>query len=343
MVQGWVPRDQIQRVQTILETQITHPFVFEVRDPTFTEHSRVPSVVKHPAWLGSFMGLVKNYGIPRYGEFDPTWLFAITYILMFGAMFGDLGQGAVIAIAGFYFRRRLGSSASFLMATGGASMVFGILYGSVFCYEDLLPALWMPPLSDPTRMLTLALYWAVGFIVLVTLLTVWNRLAEGHVLKALLDSKGLAGIGAYLGLLWGSYSWMVYGQFGTWEEIGIFVPLLLMIGYKWHEADFPIQEKILVVFIEGFDTMVNYLSNTLSFLRVAAFSLNHVALSIAIFTVAEMMGTTGHWITVVLGNLFILVLEGAIVAIQVLRLEYYEGFSRFFSGDGREFKPLTLR
>jgi len=95
-----------------------------------------------------------------------------------------------------------------------------------------------------------------------------------------------------------------------------------------------------VVLIEGFETVMGYFANTLSFLRVAAFSLNHVALFLAVFTIAGMLGTTGHWITVVIGNLFVLVLEGAIVAIQVLRLEYYEGFSRFFSGDGREFQPL---
>ncbi|CAK0747673.1 V-type ATP synthase subunit I [Gammaproteobacteria bacterium] len=343
MIQGWVPRNQIHTVQTTLEGRITHPFVFEVRDPTSEERSHVPSVVKHPIWLAPFQALVKNYGIPRYGEFDPSWLFTITYILMFGAMFGDLGQGAVIAGAGGYFHRRLGSATPFLVAIGISSMVFGVLYGSVFGFEDLLPALWMPPLSDPIRMLTLALSWGVGFIVLATLFTIHNRLVDGRVLEALLDSKGLAGIATYLGLLWGGYSWMAYGQFDNREWLGILIPLVLVLGYKWHEADFPPREKVLVVFIEGFDTMVNYLSSTLSFLRVAAFSLNHVALAIAIFTVAEMMGTAGHWTTVVLGNIFILVLEGGIVAIQVLRLEYYEGFSRFFSGDGREFRPLMLR
>ena len=87
---------------------------------------------------------------------------------------------------------------------------------------------------------------------------------------------------------------------------------------------------------------MSYISNTLSFLRLAAFSLNHVALSIAIFTIASMLQSTGYWVTVVLGNLFILGLEGAIVGIQTLRLEYYEGFSRFFDGDGRVFRPLTL-
>jgi V/A-type H+-transporting ATPase subunit I len=102
-------------------------------------------------------------------------------------------------------------------------------------------------------------------------------------------------------------------------------------------------EKALVVFIETLETVIGYVSNSLSFLRVAAFSLNHVALSIAVFTLAGMMGPMGHWITVVLGNVFILVLEGGIVMIQVLRLEFYEGFARYFSGDGHEFAPLKLR
>ena len=121
------------------------------------------------------------------------------------------------------------------------------------------------------------------------------------------------------------------------------VPLAVILAYQWHHLDATLGEKIIVVFIEGFETLLGFIANTLSFLRVAAFSLNHVALAIAVFTIANMLGPTGHWITVVLGNHFILVLEGAIVTIQVLRLEYYEGFSRFFNGDGREFRPLTMK
>ena len=343
IVQGWVPRAQIHQVRTCLSARLVQPFVLEERDPTTEERSSVPSVIQHPAWVTPFLSLVKNYGIPRYGEFDPTWLFTVTYILMFGAMFGDLGQGAIIAGAGVYFRKRLGHASIFLVSIGISSMVFGVLYGSLFGYETLLPAVWMSPLTSPNRMLILALCWGIGFIVLATLITIRNRLVEGRIHEALFDSKGLAGVATYLGLLWGGYSWAVHGQFTSTARLLIFLPLLVVLAYKWHEVHLPIQEKILVVFIEGFDTIVNYISNTLSFLRVAAFSLNHVALAIAIFTIAGMLGTAGHWITVVLGNLFILVLEGGIVAIQVLRLEYYEGFSRFFSGDGREFKPLLLR
>jgi V/A-type H+/Na+-transporting ATPase subunit I len=97
-----------------------------------------------------------------------------------------------------------------------------------------------------------------------------------------------------------------------------------------------------VTIIETLETATNLFANTLSFLRVAAFSLNHVALALAVFTLAGSLGTSGHWITIVLGNVVIIVLEGGIVAIQSLRLMYYEGFSRFFSGDGVEFKPLRI-
>jgi V/A-type H+-transporting ATPase subunit I len=262
---------------------------------------------------------------------------------MFGMMFGDVGHGAVIVIGGVLLHRKIKTFSVFVVTIGLSSMLFGALYGSVFGFEELLHPLWMAPLSDPNRMLTLALYWGIGFILIATALTIRNRLAEGHVLEALFDGKGLAGMLFYLGLLFGAYQRVSHGRFGLLETTLIVVPLGAILGYKWHENRIPMGEKILVVLIEGFETVMAYVANTLSFLRVAAFSLNHVALAIAVFTLANMMGQTGHWITVVLGNVFILVMEGAIVAIQVLRLEYYEGFSRFFSGDGREYRPLTLR
>ena len=119
-----------------------------------------------------------------------------------------------------------------------------------------------------------------------------------------------------------------------------------LVGSKWdgwQHLEGSTGERILVTLIEGLDSIINNLSATLSFLRVAAFSLNHVALAAAVFTLANMMGEFGHWTTIILGNLFIIVLEGGIVAIQCLRLEYYEGFSRFFNGKGKAFKPLSFQ
>jgi hypothetical protein len=102
--------------------------------------------------------LVKQYGVPEYGEVDPTPLFAVTFVLMFGSMFGDIGQGAVIALAAWLLRKKLGRFWPFGLMAGLSSMVFGVLFGSIFGEEHLIPALWMNPLSDPLLMLRIA--WA---------------------------------------------------------------------------------------------------------------------------------------------------------------------------------------
>lgn len=339
---GWVARRDVPRLRAALDAKFARPYVLSARDPLPGERAQVPSAMRHPWFARPFALLVRNYGVPRYGEIDPTLLFAASFVVMFGMMFGDVGQGAVIALAGLAFARKLRVFSAFFLAAGVSSMVFGLLYGSVFGYEELIHAAWMSPMSDPMRMLTLALYWGIGFILVATALTVYNRLREGHYGEALFDGRGLAGMAFYLGVIYAAYRGFAQGAFGAIEVAAAALPLLVILGYKWHEYAAPFGERLLVVLIEGFETVLGYFANTLSFLRVAAFSLNHVALAIAVFTLAGMMGTAGHWVTVVLGNLFILVLEGAIVAIQVLRLEYYEGFSRFYRGDGREFRPLTL-
>jgi len=157
------------------------------------------------------------------------------------------------------------------------------------------------------------------------------------------DNNGLVSVSLYVSILAGVFQLQQGGEFGLGATLVALGSLAALMAYKWKEIKAPPGERTLVVLIETLETITGYVSNTLSFLRVAAFSLNHVALAIAVFTLAEMMDVTGHWITVILGNIFIMVLEGAIVTIQALRLEYYEGFSRFFSGDGQEFRPLRLR
>jgi len=138
------------------------------------------------------------------------------------------------------------------------------------------------------------------------------------------------------------YMWVEGVGSWLWPALPALIGLGSLIAYKWRTTGGALGERTLVVIIEAFESVTSYLANTLSFLRVAAFSLNHVALAIAVFTLANSLEGTGRVLTVVIGNVFIIALEGAIVAIQVLRLEYYEGFSRFYRGDGREFTPLRL-
>ena len=342
-VSGWVPYSRLPHLKKLLEASFGDRFMLHTRDPRADERLQVPSVIHHSRWLQPFANLVLNYGVPRYGEIDPTVLFALSFVLMFGMMFGDVGHGATIALAGVLFRRRLGQFAIPAIAVGVSSTVFGLFYGSVFGFEHVFPALWMSPLSDPMRLLGVALGWGIGFIVLAAMLTIRNRIAEGRLREALLDSQGAAGLVLYLGLLSGIWRYASVGQAGMIPLLAGCAALVAILTHSWqHNQGIATGERLLTALMEGYETIMSDISNTLSFLRLAAFSLNHVALSFALFILANMLQSAGYWVTVVLGNVFILVLEGAIVAIQTLRLEYYEGFSRFFGGDGRAFRPLTL-
>jgi len=344
-VSGWVPRDEVSRLKQVLAERFTSRYLIASRDPDPSERGQIPSFLKYPVWLRPFVPLVKSYGIPRYGEFDPSMLFALTYLLLFGAMFGDVGHGGVILVLALLLYRKLGQVAWVGIAAGVASMGFGLLYGSIFGYEDVLTPIWLSPLHDPIRILTVAILFGVGFIVFTLLANIWNKFTAGHVSEALFDSTGLAGLLFYLGAAAG-----LAGEAGLPAATGLSTPAwsLALVGittvavFKWVETRASLGERALVTAIETLETGINLFANTLSFMRVAAFSLNHVALALAVFTIANGLGTTGHWLTLFLGNVVIIVLEGGIVAIQALRLMYYEGFSRFFSGDGTEFVPLKL-
>jgi V/A-type H+-transporting ATPase subunit I len=340
---GWVPARSVDALRARLTQSLSLPYELKDRSPLPEERKLVPTVPVKSRLLEPFALLVKQYGIPQYGEIDPTPLFAVTFLLMFGMMFGDVGHGAVIVLAALWARRKLPHFYLFGVFAGLSSMVFGLLFGSVFGYEEILPALWMSPLHDPILMLKVALGWGIVFIVVACLLGIYNRLAIGNLAGAFFEHHGVVNLLFYLAFLWGGYRLVQTGSFGVLPVLLVIGSLFALAVFQWRHLEAPTGEKVLVVAIETIDTVIVYLSNTLSFLRVSAFSLNHVALSLAVFTLADMMGAFGHTVTVILGNVFVLVLEGGIVMIQVMRLQYYEGFSRYFSGDGHAFLPLKLR
>jgi V/A-type H+/Na+-transporting ATPase subunit I len=343
MIRGWVPARELPGLRSALHQRLGNPFLILERDPEPKERAEVPTAMRPGRLTRPFTTLVKEYGIPRYGEIDPTLLFALSFMFMFGMMFGDIGHGLTIVAGAWFGRRILKSFVPFVVGNGLSATLFGVLYGSIFGFEEVLHPVWIAPLSDPIYMLKVALGWGVGFLLLISLVNIYNRLITGFTQEALFGPNGVVSVLLYLSLLGGFYNLYQDHGFGILPGLGCALSILSLVVYQAHEQHAaPVGERIVIALVESFEAITGYMSNTLSFLRVAAFSLNHVALAIAVFTLAEQMGPTGHWITIVLGNLFILVLEGAIVTIQALRLEYYEGFSRFFAGDGREFKPLRL-
>lgn len=339
---GWIPRRRTSELKTALEARFHGQYWLDLEEPKAHEARQVPSLVRYPMWLKPFVPLVKSYGIPRYGEFDPSLPFALTYLVLFGAMFGDVGHGGVILALAVLGYRKLGRAAWLGIAAGAVSMGFGLLYGSIFGYENLIAPRWLSPLHDPTRMLAVAILFGVGFIVFTLLASIYNKFRVGHAKAALFDSTGLAGLLFYLGATGSVMEMTGQANFGQLAEKMAVLGIVAIAVFKWMETRAGAGERLLVTAIETLETGINLFANTLSFMRVAAFSLNHVALALAVFTIANGLGATGHWLTVILGNVIIIVLEGGIVAIQALRLMYFEGFSRFFSGDGTEFVPLKL-
>ena len=339
LLSGWVPRRQLPALQNLLDTRFHGRVWLDARAPRPGEAA--PSFLCYPRWLAPFAGLVGQYGVPRYGEVDPALPFAFTWLLLFGAMFGDVGHGAAIFALAALFRRRLGGLAGPGMAAGLASMGFGVLYGSVFGYEDLLAPLWLSPMHDPLRALTLAVGFGVGFIVFTLLVNARNHWAAGRRGAALFDGGGLAGLAFYLGAagVLGDLAGVVNLPHTGWFAVA---GLLTVAAHKVREPGGVLGERLLVAVVETLETVIGLFSNTLSFMRVAAFTLNHVALALAVFALAGGLDAVGHGVALALGNVVIVVLEGGIVAIQALRLLYYEGFSRFFSGDGKVFVPLRL-
>ena len=341
-LQGWVPAQRLGDVEARLKAALRLPFVIASREPGDDERHLVPVPANNRGLLRPFALLVQQYGIPRFGEFDPTILFAITFAGMFGMMFGDIGHGAIILIVGVLLRRRLGAFTYLFALAGLSSMLFGWLYGSVFGVEHWIEPLWIAPMSDPIYMLTVAFGWGVVFLTIGSIIAISNRLASGDAAGALFGAGGVIALVLYLALLVGLFELAEGRDFPLPVTILLLITLALLVVYQWQSSDAPYGERIFTTIIETFEIVNGYVTSSLSFLRVAAFSLNHVALSLAVFTLADGMGTIGHGITLVLGNLFIIVLEGIIVAIQTLRLEYYEGFSRYFYGDGTPFKPLRV-
>jgi len=343
ILQGWLPAAMLEQVQQQLQSQLHAPFVLHTRRPRADERHLVPIPLAASRLLRPFAVLMQQYGVPRFGEFDPTVLFAVTFAVMFGMMFGDVGHGLVFILFGILARKRLNEFAWIFVIAGSMAVLFGFLYGSIFGVEHWLPPLWIAPMSDPMYMLQVAFIWGVGFLTLGGLILIYNRLVVGDLVGALFDPGGVFSLLFYFATLWGVVSLLLFASWPWAATVLIVLTLGLLMAYQWHELQAPFGERLLTVIIETYEIISGYVSGSLSFLRVAAFSLNHVALSIAVFTLADMSDGVGHWITIILGNLFVMLLEGLIVFIQTLRLEYYEGFSRYFYADGTRYTPLRRR
>ena len=365
VIAGWIPAHDAPGVGERLRKLTRGRSVIELTVPQDASKEEVPTLLKHSGLLRPFGMLMSSYGVPNYRELEPTIFVAVSYVLMFGIMFGDWGHGATLAVLGIAAlltgkTGKVRDMGVLLTSCGLSSVLFGIIYGSFFGLEHFKRyALWHDPLEgDPMDLMYAAIAVGVVMISLGLILNVINRFRRGDIIGGFLDKFGLAGIVFYWGVLAviiGKDAIASRGLLGTALILFLVVPALCWmikepLQFFLHRSGEHGTLGIAITesFVGAFEAFLSYLANTISFVRLGAYAMSHAALLVAAFMLAEQVkhipiaGGVGGVIVVILGNLVAIVLEGIIASVQALRLEYYEFFGKFFSGDGRAFEPFRL-
>ena len=328
-ITGWTSDRNGQKLRRALELKSSHAILHFPETP---EGSRPPLILQNPWWAKPFEIFAGLLGTLDRNEADPSRILAIMAPLLFGYMFGDVGQGLVLLIAGVLLQKRW-PLLRILVANGVSAMLFGFVFGSMFGREDIIPALWVHPISSPLPVLAVPLVAGVLIILLGQVLNAIESNWRGQWLHWLhVDAPVVA---LYLGImsafiLEGSASMLIIVSALTWYVIG---NLLLAGGNLL---------ALLTAIAVLFETMMQLVMNTVSFVRVGAFALAHAGLSLAFNVMADSTGSiVATLLILLLGNIIVIVLEGLVVSIQTTRLILFEFFIRFLQADGRVFKPLS--
>ncbi len=362
---GWMTREDAERFEKEIEGDAdVFCMVEDGKNESLENRFRKPPTkLKNPRIFKPFEMFIRMYGLPNYQEFDPTIFVAVTYSIIFGAMFGDVGQGLCLFIGGMLlYKFKKMNLAAIVGSCGIFSTIFGFCFGSVFGFEDVIEPLWLRPTEAMTTLpfignlntvFVVAVALGMGLVILMMVFHIINSLRAKQLGEALFDTNGVAGLVFYGAVA----AVVVLYMTGNALPAGIvlvvmFVVPLLVIACKEPLTNKLNKKKELIeggkgmfvvqAFFEMFEVLLSYFSNTLSFVRIGAFAVSHAAMMQVVMMLAGAEnGGTPNIIVVIIGNLIVLGMEGLIVGIQGLRLQYYEFLSRFYKGDGREFKPYA--
>lgn len=380
---GWLASSTKERLSAKI-TEACHGRCYlewHEADGKETSAAEVPVQFNNPKVLAPFQMLVSNFGVPQYGTIDPTPFVMPLYLIMFGLMFADVGQGLVLMLAGalgarltrYNEAKRGVYNLSALIAWCGASaIVFGALFGSYFGLSLFRP-LWfdfhgivaghaqtMSAVRDVYDILSITIYFGIAVIAMGLLFNWFNLIRTGRWMELIFSKGGLLGGWIYAG---GVYiAWYMVGH--GYKEFPPGNAMFLLVGlpalllaikepyhYVAHERERSAKASnpffLAMTFamqwtVELLEIFSGYLSNTLSFMRVAGLGIAHVCLMMSFFTLADMTSGLGSVLILIVGNLLVIGLEGLSAAIQALRLNYYEFFTKFFHGTGHLYSPISL-
>ncbi len=363
---GWIPAEQEDTFAHQLSDVYGIEYSIEKADDE-TKHSP-PVKLKNNRFSRPFESFVEMYGLPSYNEIDPTVIVSVLYTLLFGIMFGDLGQGIVLSIVGWFmwkFKKMM--LGRILIRCGFSASIFGLIYGAVFGLEHALDPMYkalfglkekpIDVMKPQSVMMIILLAVALGAsVILLSMgLNIYSALRRRDYEEGIFGPNGVAGMTFYGALLAGVGSMaMGFNLMTIPYVLGLLVLPLVLIFFKEilgklleGEEDWMPEkwgEFIVQNFFEMFEIMLSYVTNTMSFLRVGAYVLVHAGMMMGFLAIAEVMpgGIVGYTIMAVIGNAFVTIVEALLVGIQVLRLNFYELFSRFFQGQGRPYSPVKV-
>ena len=300
-----------------------------------------------------FKMFVEMYGVPSYSDVDPTMFVAISYTLLFGIMFGDVGQGLLLSLVGLFAYKKMGMELGAVgIRLGFSSAIFGVVFGSVFGNEHILTPFFNAMDANNTMTLLLAaVSLGIVLIIIAMLFNMTLNFRKKNFGEALFSQNGVCGFIFYVSILTMAVTTMLGVNLVNIVTIILFVVIPIVgvflkepLSRKLeHKAMFP--DGFGAFFMEGFfelfEVILSFVTNTMSFLRVGGFVLSHAGMMLVVYTLATMCGGIWYWVILVIGNIFVMGLEGLIVGIQVLRLEFYEMFSRYYEGNGVPFQSIN--
>jgi len=352
---GYVPQRFLPELENHLKRFLEDRFILFPESQTVNEDP--PTFLRNPRLIKPFEVITKLYGLPNYDEADPTPFMAVTFPLIFGLMFGDLGHGLILFFGGLLFSLIIKSPeewrsfSKILTACGFGATLAGLLFGEAFGRHVLAP-LWMDPFENILTFLIFSLFIGVTQITSGFLLSMFNSIFRREYVEAFTVSLPKI-------ILYGAavYFLMKYGlNFNLWLSGPIFYILaafiFLFLGKPVAVSTMKNGKFLQTLgerIFEGSELLLGLLSNTMSYSRILALLMTHWALLTATYAISSLisafspMGSIISLIIIVGGNIFVVAFEGLIVFIHTVRLHFYEWFSKFYEGTGTAFQPFRFQ
>jgi V/A-type H+-transporting ATPase subunit I len=372
VLQGYTQETQIMKLREAIEEvekSVGVGLYIEVSELDEHDH-HAPTPEKdfksdqlQPLWI-----LTRLRGWPSAQEINPGHILVLIFCFQFGLMFGDIGQGLIFLVLGLALRGRFEKGMMKYLTTlfiplGISAIIFGFMYDSFFLVEHAISD-WlhnahinlpfhypiMPnPIHDIGELMNLIFLVGALEIVFASLLGAANAAKEKNYV-GMLGEHGF-GMGLYVTGLYLSAGNMFTEGINVVTMVGNWPFKLMLAGMGLSFAE-PVLHSLLHGHGVGMEsigegiggllmTFVEGLANMFSFLRIAAFALAHVSLSVASDKMGHAIGSP--ILALVIMNLIALSFEFVSSSVQSLRLLYYEFMGKFFQGGGRPFRPFRIR